>query len=233
MRTQSGRSSQNRQLRGNARTGIGTQFYSLAFGALLFVSMSSSAFAQRGGGGMGGGRGGGMGGGGGGGGGRGGGGRGGGGSAESPAKKIKSDFDASDPVQFLLKRDKPLKLDKAQKDSLKALHKELDEFEKPLFSDVDKLFADAEKNKRDQRDSGEEPAAASGRGGRRMPNGVRELVTKLGDAQLAFKDRARAHLNDGQRHIADSLKVVYDAELLEKEGKQRGSSTSRPGRRGS
>ena len=152
-------------------------------------------------------------------------GAGGGGGAESPSKRIKSDFEDSDPVQFLLRRDKALKLDNTQKDSLKALHKELDAMEKPMFADVEKLFSDAEKNRKDAADGGEQPAAG-GRGGRIMPDGVRELVAKLSDTQLAFKDRARAHLNDGQRHIADSLKVIYDTELQEKQAKQR---TSRGG----
>ena len=197
--------------------------------ALVFMLSSTTAFAQRGGG-MGGGGMGGMGGGRGGGGGMGRGGGGGSDRAESASKKIKSDFEASDPVQFLLKRDKPLKLDKTQKDSLKALHKELDAFEKPLFADVEKLFTDAEKNREAARDSAGAPAGG-GRGGRFMPNGVRELVAKLGDAQLAFKDRARAKLNASQLHIADSLKVIYDSELQEKEAKQRSARGRRNGRR--
>jgi hypothetical protein len=205
-----------------------SRFTCAVIGSLLFVSLSNAALAQRGGG-MGGGRGGGMGGG------RGGGGR--GGSAESPTKRIKSEFDASDPVQFLLKRDKPLKLEKTQKDSLKSLHKDLDAAEKPIFSDVEKVFADAEKNAQQARDDGDNPApagagAAGGRGARRMPDGVRELVAKLTDTQSAFNDRARAQLNDGQRHIADSLKTIYDAELRDKEAKQRPQSGGMGGRRG-
>ncbi|MDQ6612800.1 MAG: hypothetical protein M3Y64_10235, partial [Gemmatimonadota bacterium] len=143
--------------------------------------------------------------------------------AESPDKRIKSEYEASDPVQFLLHHDKQLQLEKSQKDSLKSLHKELDALQKPIFSDVEKIVSDAQKDRQQGRDTGDDPdtRAGGGRGGRGIPESVRALLVKLTDIQSAFNDRARAHLSDGQRHIADSLKTIYDAELRDRENKQR------------
>jgi hypothetical protein len=83
-----------------------------------------------------------------------------GGSRKTPASLVKENLEKSDPIAFLLDRKKPLTLSDMQKDSLKIFRKEMQHMQEPLFRDMDKIFADIEKN-------GGEGGAEGGGSGRR------------------------------------------------------------------
>lgn len=125
-------------------------------------------------------------------------------------RKIRGDLEDRDPINFLLKRDKQLSLTAAQKDSLKTMHKALEEEQKPIFKELQKVLTEAERD-------------ASVSGGRASaPPVTRELVGRLNEVQNAYTPKARAQLTADQLKIADSLQVTYDAELKEKADKERG-----------
>ena len=158
------------------------------------------------GGGMGGGRRGGMG---------GGQGMGGGGSRRSPATMVKENLEKNDPIAFLLDRKKPLTLSDPQKDSLKAFRKEMQRMQEPLFKDMEKIFTD-EAKQGDAR-GGQGGGQGGGRGmGAMLPDEAKTIVARLTDIQDAYRDRARGQLNDGQRHIADSLMTAVLEEARKK-----------------
>lgn len=164
----------------------------------------------------------------------------GGGSRRTPATMVKENLEKNDPIAFLLDRKKPLTLSDAQKDSLKAFRKEMQHMQEPLFKDMDKIFADeAQQGGAGQGggrrgggmgggmgggrgmppggDDGEGGGARGGRGmGAMLPDTAKVIVARLTDIQDAYRDRARAQLNDGQRHIADSLMTA----LLDDERKK-------------
>ncbi|MDQ8158461.1 MAG: hypothetical protein P3B76_04890 [Gemmatimonadota bacterium] len=191
--------------------------------------------AQMGGGGMGGGmggRGGGMSGGMGGGGmgGRGGGpggGRG-GGTMTSPADMARDNLKQADPIAFLLDRKKPLDLTKAQSASLKALRKEMQRTQQPLFKSLEQLSDD--RPPRGQRGGGMGGGAPGGAPGD-MPGGapdtVRALIGRLADVQDSFRDRAREQLSEMQRTRADSLMQVRLADERARSGRGREQRTPR------
>lgn len=176
---------------------------SVLTGVALFTITPTAVHAQGGmGGGMGGGRRGGMG---------NGQGMGGGGSRSSPATMVKETLEKNDPIAFLLDRKKSLTLSDPQKDSLKAFRKEMQRMHEPLFKDLDKIFADETKQ------GGAGGGQGGGRGmGAMLPDVAKTIVARLTDIQDAYRDRARGQLNDGQRHIADSLMTA----LLDEERKK-------------
>jgi hypothetical protein len=130
-------------------------------------------------------------------------------------RRVRSDLDDTDPIQFLLRRDKQLTLSNAQKDSLKAMHKQLDEDEKLIFKELSRVLQDADRDA---------TVSASGRAG--PPPVSRDLIARLNEVQNGYTAKGRALLNPDHAKIADSLQTIYMAELKEKAGKQRG------GRRG-
>ena len=145
---------------------------------------------------------------------------GGGGSRRSPATTVKENLEKNDPIAFLLDRKKPLTLSDPQKDSLKAFRKEMQHMQEPLFKDMEKIFTD-EAKQGDARGS-----QGGGRGmGAMLPDEAKTIVARLTDIQDAYRDRARGQLNDGQRHIADSLMTA----VLEDERKK--NDDERPKRR--
>ncbi len=204
------------------------------------------------GGGMGGGR-------------RGGGGMGGpsmGGSRKTPATLVKENLEKSDPIAFLLDRKKPLTLSDMQKDSLKIFRKEMQHMQEPLFKDMDKIFADQEKNGENGAEGGsgrrgggmggggmgggrrgggmggagaggaggDDEGADGGRGARlaaMLPDTAKTIVARLTDIQDAYRDRARGQLNDGQRHIADSLMTAMLDEQRKKDEAERAKRQNR------
>ena len=179
-------------------------------GVALFTITPTAVHAQRGmggmGGGMGGGRRGGMG---------GGQGMGGGGSRSSPATMAKQTLEKNDPIAFLLDRKKPLSLSDPQKDSLKAFRKEMQRMQEPLFKDLDKIFSD--ETQQGGARGGQRGGQSGGRGmGAMLPDTAKTIVARLTDIQDAYRDRARGQLNDGQRHIGDSLMTA----LLDEERKK-------------
>lgn len=194
-------------------------FLALAFSlqALAPVSLAAQMGGMGGGmGGMGGapgGRGGGMGG-------RGGPGMGGG--MKSPAAMARERLEQSDPLAFLLDRKKPLALTKPQQESFKALRKEMQRMQAPLFKDLETLFG--EMPRRGGMPGGGMPGGGMPGGGRgATPSGgppdgapsdtVRAVVGKLSDIQDSYRDRAREQLTAVQRTRADSLQQI----MLEKE----------------
>ena len=191
---------------------------SLLTGFTLLAAAPIAVHAQGGMGGMGGGMGGGR---------RGGGmgGQGmGGGSRRTPVAMVKENLEKNDPIAFLLDRKKPLTLTDAQKDSLKAFRKEMQRIQEPLFKDMEKIFAD------EAQQGGGEPGGGR-RGGRGMgamlPDTVKAIVARLTDIQDAYRDRARTQLNDGQRHIADSLMTALLDEERKKSEEERGRRRDR------
>ncbi len=200
---------------------------SLALAISLQALAPVSLAAQMGGGmgGMGGapgGRGGGMGG-------RGGPGMG-GGSMKSPAAMARERLEQADPLNFLLEHKKPLELTKPQQESFKALRKEMQRMQSPLFKDLDKLFG--EMPRRGGMPGGGMPGG--GRGAGTTPSGapsdgapsdtVRAVVGKLSDIQDSYRDRAREQLTETQRTRADSLQQILlakEREKFEREREQR------------
>ena len=156
-------------------------------------------------------------------------------SAQTSAKlRFRNEANDRDPVQFLLKRDKQLSLTATQKDSLKALGKQLDEEEKPLFKEVDKYFTDnpgGEKRKvvliGGSRTAGGTPPrtptvlpagvdrpdmTTDKRGSPSMSPVIALIQAQIYSKQDIFREHTRALLNEGQIHIADSLRTAFDAE---------------------
>ncbi len=151
----------------------------------------------------------------------------GGGSRRTPAAIVKENLEKNDPIAFLLDRKKPLTLTDPQKDSLKAFRKEMQHMQEPLFKDMEKIFADeAQQGGGGQGGGRRGGGMGGGRGmGAMLPDTARVIVARLTDIQDAFRDRARAQLNGGQRHIADSIMTA----LLDEERKR--SEEERAGRR--
>ncbi len=138
-------------------------------------------------------------------------GMGGGGSRSSPATMVKETLEKNDPIAFFLDRKKSLTLSNPQKDSLKAFRKEMQRMQEPLFKDLDKIFAD------EKQQGGARGGQVGGRGmGAMLPDTAKTIVARLTDIQDAYRDRARGQLNDGQRHISDSLMTA----LLDEERKK-------------
>jgi hypothetical protein len=131
-------------------------------------------------------------------------------------RRVRSDLDDRDPLNFLLKHDKQLTLTAVQKDSIKFLQKAMDNDQKPIFKELQKSLADADRDA--------SLAAGGGRGG--MPPVARDLVTRLNEVQDTYGTKAHAQLNESQQHVADSLQTIHAAELKEKAEKGRGG---RPG----
>ena len=177
---------------------------SLVLGGVIFAAVSSPSIAQgrgRGGGGGGGGRGAG----------------GGGGASFSPMDRVKDELKATDELEFLHNRNKQLSLDKEQKDAIKALNKEMDQMQKPIFKEMEKTFADAERSSSMGGGGSRGGGEAGMRGGRgAMPAGIRESMVKLTEIQAAFAERAAVLLRDDQKHLADSLRVIYKNDLRDK-----------------
>lgn len=133
--------------------------------------------------------------------------------ANTLGRRVRGDLDDRDPLDFLLKREKQLALTGAQKDSIKALQKEADNAQKPIYKEFQKILAEAERDAM---------AAAGGGALRGMPPLARDLVGRMNEVQDQYGTRARAQLDARQLHLADSLQVVYAAELRDKAEKQRG-----------
>lgn len=148
---------------------------------------------------------------------------------QSPMQRVREQLKESDQLAFLDKKGKPLNLSKEQKESLKKLRKDMQETQKPLFKDLEKMFAEAERNaaqggrgggggRGGAAGGGDDEGARAGRGA--MLPAVREVMMKLTDIQDAAGDRAHALLNENQKHMSDSLLVIYKAELRDKEAKR-------------
>jgi hypothetical protein len=133
--------------------------------------------------------------------------------ATSVSRKARNDLDARDPVEFMLKHDKQLTLSPPQKDSLKSFSKQMDNDEKPIFKELQKVLGDAERE-------ANLSAGDGGRGG--VPPLARDLITHLGEVQDGYGTKAKAQLNEGQLHLNDSLYTIHAAELKEKADKARG-----------
>ena len=152
----------------------------------------------------------------------------GGGSMKSPAAMARERIEQADPLEFLLDRKKPLELTKAQQQSFKALRKEMQRLQDPLFKDLEHLFAGMPQ--RGGRGGGgrageDQPGGTPPDGG--APDTVRVVVGKLSDIQDSFRDRAREQLTAGQRTRADSLQQVMLAEERAKFEKERGERQRR------
>lgn len=153
------------------------------------------------------------------------------GARRTPATMVKDNLEKNDPIAFLLDRKKPLTLSDAQKDSLKLFRKEMQRMQEPLFKDIEKIFAD------EAPQSGGGPGGGPG-GGRRgggmgggkgaiLPDTAKVIVARLTDIQEAYRDRARTQLNDGQRHIADSLLTALLDEERNKDEEERAKRRGR------
>jgi hypothetical protein len=149
----------------------------------------------------------------------------GGGSMRSPAAMARERLEQADPLAFLLDRKKPLELTKPQQESFKALRKEMQRMQAPLFKDLETLFGDMPRR-------GGMPGGGRGAGttpSSGPPDGapsdtVRAVVGKLSDIQDAYRDRAREQLTAMQRTRADSLQQILlakEREKFEKEREQR------------
>ena len=189
----------------------------LVLSCAVLAATSSIALAQRGGGGggAGGGRGGGRGG-------------GGFGSAESPIDRVKAQLKETDQLEFLDKKKKQLELTKEQKNSIKSLHKEMDDMQKPIFKDLEQIFAQS--GGRGGARGGGGGVDGGGAGGRgAMPAGVQAAMLRLSEIQDAAGERAHAMLNDTQKHMSDSLMVIYKADIRDKEAKRSRATGARRG----
>lgn len=145
-------------------------------------------------------------------------------------QRVREQLKESDQLEFLDKKEKQLALTKEQKESLKTLRKDMQETEKPLFKDLEKIFSEQERGAsqgggggggaRGGSAGGDDQGSGASRGGRGMPPGVREAMLKLTEIQDAAGERAHALLNENQKHMSDSLLVIYKAELRDKETKR-------------
>ncbi len=148
-----------------------------------------------------------------------------------PKPRFKREAEEHDPIQFLLKRDKQVALTSTQTDSLKALHKELIEAEKPIFKEADRYFdAHPTPEQAARAFGGTVSSAPGGRGRVSVPASagrppateapsqasVQLFQTQIFVKQDLFRDRARALLNDTQNHNADSIRTALDAERARK-----------------
>ena len=136
--------------------------------------------------------------------------------ATSVSRRVRNDLDGKNPLEFMLKHDKQLTLSNPQKDSIKSYAKQMDNDQKPIFKELQKVLGDAE---RDANLGG--GGGGGGRGGA-MPPVARDLVARLGEVQDGYATKAKAQLNEGQLHINDSLYTIHATELKEKAEKARG-----------
>ena len=158
-----------------------------------------------------------------------------GGSMKSPSQTLKQNMERTDPLKFLLDNKKPLSLTNAQRDTLKQYQKDMDELEKPVYKDLDKLVADmpgrgagamgrggmgggAGRGRGGSNDS-DSTSGRGRRGGADDP--IRALADKLTDIQDSFRDRARAQLDSTQRVKADSIENVWLAEMRKQDADDR------------
>lgn len=77
---------------------------------------------------------------------------------------------------------------------------------------------------------GDDEGPDGGRGARlaaMLPDTAKTIVARLTDIQDAYRDRARGQLNDGQRHIADSLMTSILDEQRKKDEAERGKRQNR------
>lgn len=153
--------------------------------ALLALAASASAQGRGRGGGGGGGRGGSI--------------------PQLPMQRVREELKLSDYFEFLDDKGKQIGLEKAQKDSVKVLSKQMDEQQKPILKEMEKQFENAERSAMQGGRSG------GGRGG--MPEEVRTLMQNLVAMQEDYATKAHVLLNDSQKHIADSLIVIYQEQL--------------------
>lgn len=180
---------------------------SAAIGVITVLVLASPARAQRGGGG-GGSRG-------------GGGGRGGmmGGAAPSPMQRVREELKVTNYFEFLDDKAKQIGLEKAQKDSAKTLKKLMEEEQKPLFKEMEKMFDEAERLGMQGGGGGGggrgDGGAGGGRGG--MPEGVRDVMRRLVGIQEDFATKGHLLLTPTQKPLADSLSTVYQDQLRERQ----------------
>ena len=189
----------------------------LALSSASFLVLTPEAAAQRGGGG---------------------GGRGSGGlsttPAPSPMARVREELKVTDYLQFLDDKSKQVGLEKAQKDSVKKLSKQMDEDQKPVFKEMDKMFAELERTMRQNGAAGggggggargggggggggDAGGGGGGRGGAGMPPEVRLLMTRMVEIQDSYASKAKELLTESQKPVADTLHTAWQADLRDRQ----------------
>jgi len=155
----------------------------------------------------------------------------GGGMAPSPMQRVKEELKLTDYFEFLDDKGKQIGLDRAQKDSVKSLNKQLEAEQKPVLKEVEKFFQDAERAAMQGGGGaggggargggrGEAGGEEGGRGRGGMAEGVRALMLQLVGMQEDYATKAKALFNEQQKPIADSLNVIYQADLRDRQRKR-------------
>ncbi len=156
---------------------------------------------------------------------------------KSPLQTLKDNMERTDPLKFLLDHKKPLSLTNTQRDTIKKYQKDMDDLEKPVYKDLEKLVADMPGRSgggmgrggmgggggagrgRGGVDDGDSTSGRGRRGGANDP--MRALADKLTDIQDSFRDRARAQLDSTQRVKADSIETAWLAEMRKQNAEER------------
>lgn len=146
---------------------------------------------------------------------------------KTPMQRVKDELKASDPLDFINDHSRQLELDKAQKDSFKKLHKEMQEEQKPIFKELEKVYSELERNGDGSGFGGAGMPRGESGGGEAPPTAARLLTGRLMEVQTSYGEKASALLNEGQRHINDSLSTIYKAELRDKQAKARSRGRGR------
>ena len=134
----------------------------------------------------------------------------------SPMQFVREELKLSDYFEFLDDRKKQIGLEKAQQESVKQLKKQMEEEEKPLLKEIEKVLSDAERSAMAGGGaSGGRGEGGRGRGG--MPAGARDMVQQLITIQEGYATKAQGLLTAPQKQIADSLNTIYVADLRERQ----------------
>lgn len=146
---------------------------------------------------------------------------------KTPVQRVKDELRDSDPVDFINDHSRQLELDKAQKDSFKKLHKEMQEEQKPIFKELEKVYSEMERNGGGGGFGGAGMPRGESGGGEPPPTAARLLTGRLIEVQTSYGEKASTLLNEAQRHINDSLSTIYKAELRDKQAKARSRGRGR------
>ncbi|MBL0937661.1 MAG: hypothetical protein IBJ03_02140 [Gemmatimonadaceae bacterium] len=133
------------------------------------------------------------------------------GRGTSPVAMTKERLEQADQLSLILDNQKPLKLSKAQQDSVKRLRKEMRTMQEPLFKQFETLIVDS-------------LSARGPRGGgmrAMLPDTAQRVLARIEYIQDAFRDQGRAQLDSTQRVSLDSIQSVRLEREREKAQKER------------
>lgn len=116
-------------------------------------------------------------------------------STPTASAALKRIADRTDPIGFLLDKKKQLQLSKPAEDTLKKYRDEMRHMQDIVYKDLDKAAL--------KKEQGLVPSPGA------VANLVKEANARVTDIQDAYRDRARASLNEGQRKQIDSLEAIW------------------------